>query len=51
MVLVHVLAYDPVPFASDGVVDAFTMLKTVKRHDERIDMAIEEIKEDMGWPI
>jgi len=25
------------------------MLKTVSRHDERIDMAIEEIKEDMGW--
>lgn len=49
MALVHVLAYDPAPFASDGVVDAFTMLKTVKRHDERIDMAIEEIKEGMGW--
>ena len=46
--LVHVLPYDPAPFASDGVVDPFTMLKTVSRHDERIDMAIEEIKEDMG---
>ena len=51
MALVHVLPYDPAPFASDGVVDPFTMLKTVNRHDERIDMAIDEIKEDMGWPM
>lgn len=51
MALVHVLPYDPAPFASDGVVDPFTMLKTVSRHDERIDMAIEEIKEGMGWPM
>lgn len=51
MALVHVLPYDPTPFAKDGVVDPFTMLKTVSRHDERIDMAIEEIKEGMGWPM
>ena len=51
MALVHVLPYDPAPFARDGVVDPFTMLKTVSRHDERIDMAIEEIKEGMGWPM
>lgn len=49
--LVHMLSYDPAPFARDGVVDPFTMLKTVSRHDERIDMAIDEIKEDMGWPM
>ena len=49
--LVHVLPYDPAPFAQGGVVDPFTMLKTVSRRDERTDMAIDEIKEDMGWPI
>ena len=49
--LVHVLPYDPAPFAQGGVVDPFTTLKTVSRHDERTDMAIDEIKEDMGWPI
>ena len=51
MALVHVLPYDPAPFARDGIVDPFTMLKTISRHDERIDMAIDEIKESMGWPM
>ena len=45
------LPYDPAPFARDGVVDPLTMLKTVNCHDERTDMAIDEITEDMGWPI
>ena len=49
--IVHVLPYDPAAFAQDGLVDPFTMLKTVSRRDERTDMAIDEIKEDMGWPI
>lgn len=47
---VHVLPYNPAPFAQGGAVDPFTMLKTVARHDERIDMAIDEVKEEMGWP-
>ena len=49
--LVHVLPYDPAPFAQNGMVDPFTMLKTVNRRDERTDMAIDEVKEGMGWPI
>ena len=47
--VVHVLPYDPTPFVRDGMVDPFTMLKTLSRHDERIDMAVDEVKEGMGW--
>lgn len=46
---VHVLPYNPAPFAEGGAVDPFTTLKTIARHDERIDMAIDEVKEEMGW--
>lgn len=46
---VHVLSYNPAPFVEGGTVDPFTMMKTVSRHDERIDMAIDEVKGEMGW--
>ena len=50
-VIIQVLAFDPAPFAQDEAVDPFTMLKTIDRRDERIDMAVDEIKEAEGWPI
>ena len=49
LVEVSVLDYDPSPFAEDGVVDPFTMMKTIRESDERIEMAVEEASEEVPW--
>lgn len=46
---VLVLGYDPLPVAMDGLVDMYTMLRTVDRSDERIDLAVEEATEGCPW--
>lgn len=46
---VIVLSYDPAPFVEDGLVDAYTMVRTVDRSDERIDAAVEEATEGCPW--
>lgn len=49
---VQLLGYDPMPFASDGIVDPFTMLATIPeevREDERVSMAIGEAMEGCAW--
>lgn len=49
LVEVSVLDYDPSPFAEGGIVDPFTMMKTTRESDERIEMAIEEASEEVPW--
>lgn len=46
---VLVLSYDPVPLVGGGLVDLYTMLKTVDRSDERVDSAVEEATEGCPW--
>lgn len=46
---VIVLSYDPAPFVEDGLVDAYTMMRTVDRSDERVDAAVEEATEGCPW--
>ena len=49
--LVQRLAYDPRPFANDGMVDPFTMLMTVdnKDGDERVSIALREALKEHAW--
>lgn len=49
LVEVSVLDYDPYPFVKDGIVDPFTMMKTIRESDERIEMAIEEASKEVPW--
>lgn len=46
---VQVLRYDPLPFASAGAVDPFTMLATVHEEDERVSMALRQALGGCGW--
>ena len=46
---VLVLSYDPAPFADGGLVDMYTMVRTVDRSDERVDSAVEEATEGCPW--
>lgn len=46
---VIVLTYDPAPFVEDGLVDLYTMVRTVDRADERVESAIEEATEGHPW--
>jgi hypothetical protein len=46
---VIVLSYDPTPFAEGGLVDLYTMVRTVDRANERVDSAVEEATEDCPW--
>ena len=46
---VFVLSYDPAPFVDGGLVDLYTMVRTVDRADERVDSAIEEATEGCPW--
>lgn len=46
---VRVLSYDPRPFSRDGVVDPFTMLKTMVSDDERVRLSLAEALEGCPW--
>ena len=46
---VIVLSYDPTPFAEGGLVDLYTMVRTVDRANERVDSAVEEATEGCPW--
>lgn len=46
---VLVLSYDPTPFVEGGLVDLYTMVRTVDRSDERVDSAVEEATEGCPW--
>ena len=46
---VLVLSFDPKPFMRDGMVDLYTMIRTVDRSDERVDAALEEATEGCPW--
>ena len=47
---VQVLAYDPLPFATGGLVDLCTMAMTVDRSDERVDSCMEEaVRKEAPW--
>lgn len=48
--IVQVLNYNPAPFASDGRVDPFTMIKTLgAREDERVSIALREALGGYPW--
>ena len=44
-----VLDYDPTPFVENGLVDAFTMKKTIQKTDERIEAALGEASKEFPW--
>lgn len=47
---VKVLAYDPRPLSDGGLVDAFTMMKTLEdADDERVVLALDEAMEGYPW--
>lgn len=46
---VNILNYDPSAFVEGGLVDLFTMVKTIREDDERIRLSLEEALEDAPW--
>lgn len=46
---VLVLSFDPKPFARDGMVDLYTMIRTVDRSDDRVDTAVQEATQRCPW--
>ncbi|MEG0376115.1 MAG: helix-turn-helix domain-containing protein, partial [Raoultibacter sp.] len=49
LAMVRVLSYDPCAMAHDGVVDAFTMWKTVDVDDERTRLGLDEALGGYRW--
>ena len=46
---VQIMKYDVMRLAKDNMVDEITLILSLNKRDERIDMAIDEMMEEYEW--